>query len=336
MPERLGLILGKFMPPHRGHETLIRFARAQVDRLVVHVCSIEREPILGELRYQWMRESFPDCEVVHHDDEVPSYPHECATKEEFYAIWRRTLLSRMDRAPDFVFAGEPYGLELAEALGARYIPLDRTETCATDARRDPAAFWDTILPAARPYFLRRIAIVGPESVGKSTLATRLARHFGTVHVPEYGRTYTDVYGMSLEASDLEAIARGHRALEDALVPQARGILISDTEAVVTAMWSRYLLGEVPPLVAAYAADPRYDLYLLLPPTLPWTQDGTRVQEELGVRQWFFDECVEMLKGRPCVTLEGDWEARFQQAIQAICESFCTTQNPFPSGSASTT
>jgi NadR type nicotinamide-nucleotide adenylyltransferase len=321
MPERLGLVLGKFMPPHRGHETLIRFARSQVDRLVVHVCSVRKEPIPGELRYQWMRETFPDCEVVHHDDEVPSYPHECATPEEFYAIWRRTLLSRMERAPDFVFAGEGYGLELAEALGARFIPLSREEMpfdlCATDARQDPGALWDAILPAARPYYLRRVAIVGPESVGKSTLAARLAKRFGTIHVPEYGRTYTDIYGMDLRPSDLEAIAQGHRALEDALAPQARRFLISDTDAVVTAMWSRYLLGEVPPLVAEYAATPRYDLYLLLPPTLPWTQDGTRVQEDREVRQWFFEGCQEMLAGRRCVTLEGGWDERFTQAVHAL-------------------
>lgn len=321
MPERLGLVLGKFMPPHRGHETLIRFARAHVDRLVVHVCSIEKEPIPGRLRYEWMRDSFPDCEIVHHDDEVPSYPHECASPEEFYEIWRRTLLSRMDRAPDFVFAGEAYGRELADALGARFVPLSRDEmpfeVCATDARRDPFALWDSILPAARLYYLRRIAIVGPESVGKSTLAARLARHFETVHVPEYGRTYTDVYGMDLRPADLEAIAVGHRALEDALAPQARRLLISDTEAVVTAMWSRYLLGEVPPLVARYAAEPRYDLYLLLPPTLPWTQDGTRVQEDLKTRGWFFEGCQEMLKDRPHLILEGDWEERFEQAILGL-------------------
>ncbi|MGV3617375.1 MAG: AAA family ATPase [Fimbriimonas sp.] len=319
--ERLGLVLGKFMPPHRGHEALIRFARSQVDRLVVHVCSVKREPIPGVLRYGWMREAFPDCEVVHHDDEVPSYPHESPSKEEFYAIWRRTLLSRMDRAPDFVFAGEAYGMELAEALGARYVPLSRQEMpfeiCATDAREDPAACWDAILPAARPYYLKRVAIVGPESVGKSTLAARLARHFGTIHVPEYGRTYTDVYGMDLRPADLEAIARGHRALEDALASQARALLVSDTDAVVTAMWSRYLLGAVPPLVAQYAAEDRYDLTLLLPPTMPWTQDGTRVQEELATRQWFFDGCVEMLRGRRCVMLEGDWEARFRGAVGAV-------------------
>jgi len=318
MSETLGLVLGKFMPPHRGHQVLIDFARHYVDRLVVQVCSVKREPIPGRLRYEWMREAFPGAEVVHNDDENPSYPHECPVG--FYDIWRESLLRRMDRAPDYVFAGEPYGLELAEALCARFIPLDRRDNpvCATWIREDAAQHWDAILPPARPYFLRRVAIVGPESVGKSTLARDLAAHFDTVWVPEYGRTYTDTYGMDLKPADLEAIARGHRASEDALARHARhGLLVSDTEAVVTKMWSRYLLGDVPPLVESLACDSRYDLYLLLPPTQPWVQDGTRVQEDLRVRQTFFDGCLECLQDRPHVVLSGGWSERLHQAIKVI-------------------
>ena len=51
--------------------------------------------------------------------------------------------------------------------------------------------------------------------------------------------------------------------------------------------------------------------------MPWTQDGTRVQEDLTTRQWFFDGCVEILGNRPSVTLEGDWEARFRGAVAAV-------------------
>lgn len=320
MPEpSLGMVLGKFMPPHRGHQVLIDFARAYVDRLVVQVCTLEREPIPGSLRYRWMQEAFPTAEVVHHTDEIPSYPHECP--DRFYDIWRESLLKRMDRAPDYVFAGEDYGFPLGEALGAKFIPMPRQATAfpcaATAIRQDPLGCWDWILPQARPYFLKRVAIVGPESVGKSTLSERLAAHFGTVHVPEYGRIYTDAYGMDLTPSDFEAIARGHRALEDSLAPNARGVLICDTEAVVTKTWSRYLLDAVPPLVEAYACEPRYDLYLLLPPTMPWFQDGTRVQEDLRVRQWFFECCANDLQGRHTVVLDGDWDARFEQAVQEV-------------------
>ena len=40
--------------------------------------------------------------------------------------------------------------------------------------------------------IKRVAIVGAESTGKTTLAQQLAEHFGTVWVPEYGREYTEV------------------------------------------------------------------------------------------------------------------------------------------------
>ena len=76
-----GLVLGKFLPYHAGHAHLIRTARAQVDELIVLVCSIEREPIPGALRYRWVRASHLDCQVVHVADEVP---HDAGIE----ALWR--------------------------------------------------------------------------------------------------------------------------------------------------------------------------------------------------------------------------------------------------------
>ena len=37
----------------------------------------------------------------------------------------------------------------------------------------------------------KIAITGPESTGKSTLAEKLARHFNVDFIPEYSRTYLE-------------------------------------------------------------------------------------------------------------------------------------------------
>ena len=42
-----GMILGKFMPPHAGHQHLVQFAHNFAARLTVLVCSLEREPIPG-------------------------------------------------------------------------------------------------------------------------------------------------------------------------------------------------------------------------------------------------------------------------------------------------
>ena len=66
-----GFLLGKFMPPHAGHLSLIRAARALVDELTVLVCWLPRDPIPGETRLQWMRALAPDCRVVGHGEIVP-------------------------------------------------------------------------------------------------------------------------------------------------------------------------------------------------------------------------------------------------------------------------
>ena len=39
--------------------------------------------------------------------------------------------------------------------------------------------------------MKRVAIVGAESTGKTTLATALAEHYRTAWVPEFGRLYTE-------------------------------------------------------------------------------------------------------------------------------------------------
>jgi cytidyltransferase-like protein len=74
--ETTGLIIGKFLPPHTGHQYLIDFARNWVDRLTVLVCSLAAEPIPGAMRHAWMREMFPAVNVVHVEDENPQEPHE--------------------------------------------------------------------------------------------------------------------------------------------------------------------------------------------------------------------------------------------------------------------
>ena len=58
-----GLVIGKFLPPHRGHAFLIETARRQVDHLVVLVCSLGREPIPGDRRVEWLREMLPGADV---------------------------------------------------------------------------------------------------------------------------------------------------------------------------------------------------------------------------------------------------------------------------------
>src|SRR5262249_51430981 len=147
------MLLGKFLPPHRGHQYMIDFARRMVDELTVLVCSIPTEPILGELRFQWMRDHFGRVRVVHCTDENPQEPAG-PDDDRFWEIWRASVLSRMEGPLDFVFASEAYGVRLARELGAQFIPVDplreMVPCSGTMLRDDPMRFWPDLLPEARP------------------------------------------------------------------------------------------------------------------------------------------------------------------------------------------
>ncbi len=273
-----GLVLGKFLPYHAGHAHLIRSARARVDRLTVLVCSIAREPIPGGVRFQWVRRAHPDCDVVWVNEEVPQSPEETPA---FWPIWA-DLVARHAGRVDILFTSEDYGDELAARIGAGHACIDPARrsfpVSGTAVRADPLLHWDFLPVEVRPFFVRRVALVGAESTGKTTLSELLAREHDTVWVPEYGRRYCEEGRDALELTlaDFEAIAWGQAVSEDEAASRANRLLLCDTELHTTVTWSEIVTGARPPLAAAAARARRYDLVVLLDHDLPWVDDGTRV------------------------------------------------------------
>lgn len=313
-----GVVLGKFMPPHLGHKHLVDFARHYVDDLTVMVGSLKAEPIPGELRFDWMRQLFPDVRVVHHTDENPQYPEE---HPDFWEIWQRTMLARLPSPPDYLFASEDYGWKLAQVLGAKFIPVDISRilvpTSGTAIRQNPWAQWDYLPDLVRPYFVGRVCIFGPESTGKSTLTEALAKHFQTCYVPEYARTHIEAHSGELRFEDMSMIARGHAAAEASLATQANKLLFVDTDLLATTLWSDVLFGACDPWIAHEAKQRRYDLTLLLDVDVPWVADQVRYLPE--DRRGFFDRCRALLEShqRPYKIIRGSWDERFKQAVRAV-------------------
>ncbi len=313
-----GLVLGKFLPYHAGHAHLIRVARGAVDELTVLVCSIRREPIDGALRHRWVTEAHPDCRVVHVAEEVPQAPEE---DPAFWPIWV-DLIDRYVGRVDVVFTSESYGDELASRLGARHVCVDRPRATVpisgTAIRQDPMAHWAHLPDIVRPFFVRRVAIVGAESTGKSTLAARLADAFETVWVPEYGRTHCEGRdARSLTLEDFDAIGRAQLAAEEAAAAAANRVLICDTELLTTCTWSDMIVHARPTWLDATARTHRYHQVLLLGEDVPWVDDGTRV---LGRRR---DEHTARLRaaleaaGQQFIELRGSFEERTAEAVRVV-------------------
>lgn len=315
-----GMLLGKFLPPHMGHVFLGEFAQNYVEHLTIVVGTLEREPIPGHLRFQWMQELFPHANVVHLDKDLPQEPSE---HPDFWNIWRTELQNILPAAPDYVFASEQYGHRLAQELGGTFIPVDPSRNnrrvSGTKVRNNPFKYWDLIPHVVRPYYLKRVCIFGPESTGKSTLTANLADHFQTVGVTEYARTYLEEMGTDLKQEMLLDIARGQVVSQQSLEPYAEKVLFTDTDALTTTIWSHFLYGTCAPEIEALADTQDYDLYLLTDVDVPWVKDDVRYLP--NDRENFLALCEETLQreGKRYIKLSGNWEERFEKATQAVIE-----------------
>ena len=169
--------------------------------------------------------------------------------------------------------------------------------------------------------MKRVVLIGSESTGKTTLAERLAHHYGVSWVPEFVREYAAAKGAPLEASDVDAIARGQLAREDEYRSAAKArderLLIGDTDLLSTAVYAAHYYGRAPAWVVDAARHRRPDLYLLLDIDLPWTPDPQRDRGHLRPEmQALFRAGVEA-SGAPFVVISGDSTARFADATSAI-------------------
>ena len=94
--------------------------------------------------------------------------------------------------------------------------------------------------------MRTICLHGAESTGKTVLAGRLAAHFGTELVPEYGRIWAETHGTDFSMADLVAIARTHDAMTRAALDRSTAPVILDTDPLMTAVWADMLsAGAIP-------------------------------------------------------------------------------------------
>ncbi|MFI5245621.1 MAG: AAA family ATPase [Gemmatimonadales bacterium] len=122
---------------------------------------------------------------------------------------------------------------------------------------------------------RRIVLTGPESTGKTTLASALARRFGAPWLPEASRVFAEDVKRELVAADADSIAKRAIRAEDAALADRPPILVLDTDLVSTVVYARHYYGACPAWIEAAARERRGDLYLLCAPDLPWTADGVR-------------------------------------------------------------
>lgn len=309
------------MPLHRGHLYLMQSAAALANNLTVVVdVPDEDAPLAIAQRIAWVKELMPQARVLAIPQPLPQAPDE---HPDFWALWRDALQALCGACqPDLVVASEAYGQRLADELGAKFIPLDQERQAlnisATTVRRDPRAAWAYLPDPVRAYYAKRVAICGPESTGKSTLARRIAEAFGATLVPEYARSFLEQQSGELRSGDIHIIAHCQAASEDALARQSSGLLICDTDPLASVLWNQRLgRPEDHDAILVLAQSRHYDLTILCDVDVPWVDDVVRYLPD--DRQAFLKDYQRLLEvsQRPYVLLSGTWEERWGQVLAEL-------------------
>lgn len=171
----------------------------------------------------------------------------------------------------------------------------------------------------------KIALVGAESTGKTTLSSELAQHlqragFTTAVVPELLRQWCEREGRQPRPEEQLGIAQEHERRVDAAASGAQ-VAVADTTALMVAIYGALLFPDDPLLRFALERQRTYDLTLVTGLDLPWVDDG--LHREASSRERV-DELVRTLLARAAVpyrVVYGTGDERLRNALAALPEPF---------------
>lgn len=164
----------------------------------------------------------------------------------------------------------------------------------------------------------RIAIVGPESSGKTTIAAALAEHFGTRFVEEFARDYLTQRGGIYREGDLLEIALSQDALSRKVEERIDSkVIFHDTDMITIKIWSEEKYARVHEQIEMLVRDVHYDHWFLCRPDIPWESDPLRENPHDRDRLFKVYEHTLRSMQKPFTVLEGSHDKRLRTAIDTV-------------------
>jgi len=339
---KVGMITGKFLPPHRGHIIQIINSATQCEKLYVlisdnkaqteRLCKESNLPVMDLLtRTKWLSQElqgFDHIKVVMIDESnIPEYP-------DGWVEWTALAKKAIPEKIDVIFGGEQdYTKGFAQFFPETEYKLydyERTQysISGTLVRQNPFKYWDYILGSARPFFAKKILLTGTESCGKTTLTKYLGKIFHTSWSEEAGRFYANKFlGDNEDVYTLKDFQRitymQYEADMDAL-RKANKVVFYDTDALVTLYYlNLYLNIPNDPLIEGFVDPSRYDAVLLCTPSVKWVDDGMRFMGKQNRREELHKELEKMYFERgfenKMYMIDGDYNQRLNKAIEITNE-----------------
>lgn len=316
------LVFGKFLPFHKGHEAMIKFASTKCDKLTVLACCSDKENIPANIRKTWIEktvEGYDNIDVQTFDFLESEFPNTSVASKSISKIWANKF---KELFPDvnLIVTSEEYGDYVAEFMNVQHIPFniqrDIVPVSATKIRNDLFTYWDFLPDAVKSYYAIKVVILGTESTGKSTLSKNLAQHFNASLVTEAGR---DIVGDSkdFEYDDLYLVADEHsKRIEKAMCGDSPLIII-DTDIHITMSYGKFIFNKDIEVNKEIFNINKADLYLYLNNDTEFVQDGTRLEKpyrdllDISHRTTLKENNIYI------VEISGDWDTRFNTAHKHI-------------------
>lgn len=315
-------VFGKFLPFHKGHQAMIEFAMEHCDFLSVLVCASDKENIQAEIRKSWIEQTFKGnerLEVLVYNYNEDELTNSSISSREVSIQWAE-VFKKIFPDHSLVITSEPYGDFVAEAMGIKHVVFDLMRTkvfCSSSFINEYLEKgWKFLPDAVKPYYVKKVVILGTESTGKSTLAKNLSEHFNATLVTEAGRELIDDSN-EFTIGDLYKVAKAHaKHIENACQGESPLVII-DTDLNITQSYAQFVFGEKLDLDISICTTNLADLYLYLCNDVPYIQDGTRLNEE---QRNLLDESHRKTLGDRDVSIieiRGSWEERFEKAVKCI-------------------
>jgi nicotinamide riboside kinase len=174
-----------------------------------------------------------------------------------------------------------------------------------------------------PTKIIKIALFGPESTGKTTLASQLADELATTWIPEFARDYLQQkWNASQEKctpDDLLPIAMGQVHLENEALTKANQLLICDTNVLQTKVFSDMYYNYSDPMLEKAARKHKYDLVFLTDVDTPWEKDDLRDCPQNRIETLAVFEKALIDKQQPYIKLSGSKSQRLAKATQIVTD-----------------
>ena len=328
------VVIGKFMPMHKGHEFLFGFAKAHAKNVFVLVDNTPKDTIDVITRAEIIKLSHRELNVGYFQNKMPQDPSETP---DFWKIWSSGMQEQVNKVAgahvkiNAVVASMDYGKELAKSLNCEFLPLDVERSTlsisATEIRNNPQKYFHYMSDAFKPHFVEKFAFIGAESTGKTTIINKLISNYPimenaiTAMVPEYAYQYLKTFDGEFTPECVPLFITAQEAQMNLAAHTSNGVLFCDSNALTTKVYAQsifpHMYEDFPQELEEYVQKQDFKMIFLFKPDqhTPFVEDIHRnvfqKEEREKARLAIFERMQEELikNNKPFLLISGTYENR---------------------------